>query len=195
MSRAAATGTRIRAVELLGSGRHVLRRYTLDYRRRDGGLQVIRREACIRPEGAVVLLYSRSRGTVVLTRQFRLPVFLGDGDGMVIEAPAGLLDGESLVDASRREVEEETGFRLGEITELFSAYMSPALAAERMHFFVANVDLCERASPGGGASDEGEDIEVFEIGVEDAVAMVERGEIVDAKTIMLLQHAQLRGLP
>lgn len=186
---------RIRDVEVVGAGRHVLRRYTLDYRRRDGRRDVLRRETCTRGEGAAVLLYSASRGTVILTRQFRLPVFLdGSSHGRLVEAPAGLLDGESPADAIRREVEEETGFRVGRVHEVFSAYMSPALATERMHFFVANVDGCERLSIGGGLPQESEDIEVLELSLDDALEMIADNEILDAKTIVLLQYAKLRGL-
>lgn len=185
----------IRDVQVLGAGRHVLRSYTLDYRRRDGGSDELRRETCTRGESATALLYSPTRATVVLTRQFRLPVLLdGGSDGRLLEAPGGLLDGESPADAIRREVEEETGFRIERVREVFSAYMSPALATERTHFFVADVDGCERPSDGGGLPQESEDVEVVELRLADALEMVARGEIVDARTILLLQHARLNAL-
>jgi nudix-type nucleoside diphosphatase (YffH/AdpP family) len=186
---------RIREVEVLGAGRHVLRSYKLDYRRRDGASGALRRETCKRGASATALLYSPRRGSVVLTRQFRLPVLLDGGSGgRLLEAPGGLLDGEAPADAIRREVEEETGFRVDEIHEVFSAYMSPALATERTHFFVADVDACERSSDGGGLWQESEDVEVVELPLSEATEMVARGEIVDAKTILLLQYAQLNAL-
>lgn len=188
-------GVRIRDVEVVGGDRHVLRRYTLEYRRRDGSCDVLQRETCTRGEGAAVLLYSATRGTVLLIRQFRLPVFLDVGHtGRLIEVPSGLLDGESAADAICREAEEETGFRLGPVQEIFAAYMSPALATERMHFFVADIDDCERLSAGGGLPQESEDIEVLELALGDALEMVARHEIVDAKTIMLLQYAERHAL-
>jgi nudix-type nucleoside diphosphatase (YffH/AdpP family) len=190
-----AAHVRIQRVETLADDWYVLRKYRIAYRRRDGTWQELSREAYDRGNGAVILLYSRARQSVILTRQFRLPAFVnGHPDGMLLEAPAGLLDAQSPADAIRREVEEETGFRVTAVTELFSAYMSPGSVTERLHFFAAEVDPGDRASEGGGSLAEGEDIEVVEMPFEAALAAIEGGRIVDAKTIMLLYHARVRGL-
>jgi nudix-type nucleoside diphosphatase (YffH/AdpP family) len=185
----------IRKVETLADSWYVLRKYTFDYRRRDGTWQCLCREACHRGDSAVILLYCRSRGTVVLTRQFRLPVFVsGCADGMSIEAPAGLLDGDSPGDAIRREAEEETGIRIEKAEEVLTAFMSPALITERVHFYVAGFTPGDWKSPGGGCPAESEDIEVFEVGLDEALAMVESGRIADGKTVLLLLYAKANGL-
>jgi nudix-type nucleoside diphosphatase (YffH/AdpP family) len=185
----------LRDVEVLGQGRYALRRYAFDYHRRDGRWQTLERETCLREESVVALPFSRRRRTIVLTRQFRLPVLLqGGGDGRLIEAPSGLIDGETAVDAIRREVEEETGYRPRRIQKVFVAFMSPTLAAERVHFFVADVDGSDLPNGGGGCAKEGEDIEVFETSLDTAVAMIAFGDIVDAKTILLLHYAKMTRL-
>src|SRR3712207_761432 len=121
-----------------------------------------------------------------------LPIFNGHPDGMLLEAPAGLLEAEAPAEAIRREVEEETGFRVGRVEPVFAAYMSPGSVTERLHFFTAEYRPADRVGEGGGSEQEGEDIEVVEVNLDEALAMVRRGEIVDGKTIMLLQHLALR---
>jgi nudix-type nucleoside diphosphatase (YffH/AdpP family) len=155
----------------------------------------VSREVYDRGNGAVILLYDRERRTVVLVRQFRLPAFVnGHPDGWLLEAPAGLLDARDPVDAIRREVEEETGYRIGEVQELYAAYMSPGSVSERLHFFAAPVDPAMRVHAGGGCAEEGEDIEVVELPFDEALAGIGSGQIADAKTIMLLYHARIAGL-
>lgn len=186
---------RIERVETLSDDWYVLRKYTYLYRRRDGSEQRLRREVYDRGDGAAILLYDRERGTILLTRQFRLPAFVaGHRDGMLLEAPAGMLDREDPATAIRREAEEETGYRVKDVREVLSAYMSPGAVTEQLHFFVAAYSPADRVGAGGGHPGEGEDIDVVEVTLEDALAMVARGEIVDAKTILLLYHAQATGL-
>ena len=159
-----ASHVRIHGYETLSDDWYVLRKYRFDYRRADGSWQQLSREAYDRGNGAVILLYSRARQSVFLTRQFRLPAFVnGHPDGMLLEAPAGLLDADSPADAIRREVEEETGFRLAAVQPVLDAYMSPGSVTERLHFFAAEVDPADRVAAGGGSAGEGEDIEVVEL--------------------------------
>jgi nudix-type nucleoside diphosphatase (YffH/AdpP family) len=186
---------RIEKVETLADDWYVLRKFTFIYRRADGREQRLSREAYDRGNGAVILLYSRTRGTIILTRQFRLPAFVnGHPDGMLLEAPAGLLDGEAPADAIRREVEEETGFRTAEVEPVLIAYMSPGSVTERLHFFVGECSPANCVAKGGGSAEEGEDIELVEVTLDAALDMIERGEIVDGKTILLLYHAALKNL-
>jgi nudix-type nucleoside diphosphatase (YffH/AdpP family) len=128
---------------------------------------------------------------VVLTRQFRFPAFVNGHDGMMVEAPAGLLDQATPEQRIRAEVEEETGYRVGEVRKVFEAFMSPGSVTEKLFFFVAEYDAASKVSAGGGIEAEGEDIEVLELPFEEALAMVRRGDIVDGKTIMLLQYAAM----
>jgi nudix-type nucleoside diphosphatase (YffH/AdpP family) len=178
--------------EILSDSWYVLKKYTFDYRHADGTWQRVSREAYDRGNGAAILLYHAARRSVVLTRQFRLPAYAsGHADGMLIEAPAGLLDDAGPEERIRNEAEEETGYRLGKVEQLFAAYMSPGSVTEKLHFFAAPIDDSARVGDGGGLKEEGEDIEVLEIGIERALEMVRSGEIEDGKTIMLLQHAAL----
>ena len=184
----------VRDVELLASGWHVLRRTTIDQRRRDGRWTTEQRETYDRGNGATLLLYDTARRTVLLTRQFRYPVYVnGHPDGLLIEAAAGLLDDQDPESAIRREAEEELGVVVGALTHVFDVYTSPGSVTERLHFFAAPYTPADRVSDGGGLVEEGEDIEVLELDVDEALAMVDDGRIADAKTIMLLQWAVLRG--
>ena len=195
MAKPESDGVKVTDVEILADDHYVLRKYAFDYRRRDGAWRKVTREVYDRGNGATILLYDRSKGTVVLVRQFRLPAFVnGHPDGWLLEAPAGLLDENDPVPAIRREVQEETDYRVADLDELFTAYMSPGSVSERLHFFAARVDASMRQGPGGGNPEENEDIEVVELPFQDALAMIGDGRIVDAKTIMLLYHAKVAGL-
>jgi nudix-type nucleoside diphosphatase (YffH/AdpP family) len=184
---------RIRDVETLSDDWYLLKKTTFDYRRRDGSWQTMSRETYDRGHGAVILLYNLARRTVVLVRQFRFPAYGYGGrhDGYLIEAPAGLLDAASPEERIRAEVAEETGFRIEHVRRVFDAFMSPGSVTERLHFFVAEYEAAQRAGDGGGVASEGEDIEVLELDIDEALAMIADGRIEDGKTIMLLQHAAL----
>ena len=184
----------VREVELVASAWHVLRRTTFDYRRADGRWTTEARETYDRGNGATILLHDVARGTVLLSRQFRFPAYVnGHPDGMLVEAAAGLLDEDDPVTAIRREAAEELGVEVGELEHVFDAWMSPGSVTERLHFYAAAFTPAARTGIGGGVVAEGEDIEVVELPFGEALAMVDDGRIADAKTIMLLQWAALRG--
>lgn len=185
---------RIHAEELLSDNWYVLKKYTFDLRRRDGSWQSQTREIYDRGNGATILLYNRERRTVLLIRQFRMPTFVNGYHGYLIESAAGLLDNASPEERIRLEAEEETGYRVGHVEKIYSAFMSPGSVTERIHFFIGEYQPGDRVSDGGGLEDEGEDIEVLELGFEAALSMVATAEIVDGKTIMLLQYLELRML-
>ena len=182
---------RVRDVRLLSDNWYVLKATTFDWRRGDGTWQTQSRETYDRGNGAALLAYNLAARTVVLTRQFRYPAYVNGHDGLLVEAPAGLLDDASPEERIRAEVEEETGYRLGGIRKIFECFMSPGSVTEKLHFFVAEYDAAMRVGQGGGLESEGEEIGVLELPFDEAMAMIERGEIADAKTIILLQYAAL----
>jgi nudix-type nucleoside diphosphatase (YffH/AdpP family) len=182
---------RIRKVETLSDDWYVLRKTTFDLLRSDGTWQQQSRETYDRGNGATILLYNLERRTVVLTRQFRFPAFVNGHSGLLIETPAGLLDRASPQDRIKAEVEEETGYRVDNVRKILEAFMSPGSVTEKLYFFVAEYDNDSKAAAGGGNHAEGEDIEVLELSIDDAMKAIDSGEIADGKTIMLLQYAYI----
>ena len=187
------TKERVRIVDttVLSNDWYTLKKVTFDFLRRNGTWQRQNRETYDRGNGATILLYCRETGNVVLTRQFRMPVFVNGHDGMLIETAAGLLDNATPEERIRLEAEEETGYRVRDVRKVFEAYMSPGSVTEKLHFYLGAYDATMRVSDGGGVEHEGEDVEVIEMPFEKALRMIEDGEIVDGKTIMLLQHLGL----
>ena len=182
---------RILKEELLADDWARLTKYTIDYRRRDGGHETQIRQVYDRGNGACILPIDPNRGTVLLVRQFRMPAYVTGHDPYLIETCAGLLDDLDPEAAILKEAEEELGYRLRDIVRVFDLYMSPGSVSERLAFFTARYAPADRISDGGGALHEGEDIEVLELAFDEAMAMVRAGTIVDAKTVILLQHAAL----
>jgi nudix-type nucleoside diphosphatase (YffH/AdpP family) len=186
---------RIKTVETLSDDWYVLKKTTFDFLRSDGTWQQQSRETYDRGNGATILLYNLERRTVVLTRQFRFPAFVNGHSGLLIEAAAGLLDMVSPEDRIKAEVEEETGYRVDHVCRIFEAFMSPGSVTEKLYFFIAGYDASSRAAFGGGNRAEGEDIKVLELSIDDAMTAIERGEIADGKTIILLQYAYIHLFP
>jgi nudix-type nucleoside diphosphatase, YffH/AdpP family len=187
--------TRIDIVEdrTVWKGWSHLRRIIFDYTSDAGKKHQLDWEVFDRGEAVCILLHDEARDSVVLVRQFRLPVHLRGEKPFLLEVPAGGLEaGEDPAEAVRREVLEETGYRIGEPRRLYSAYTSPGAYSEKVHFFYAPVSADMKVAEGGGLDHEHEDIELVEVPVREAMAMIEAGEIVDAKTIMLLEWLALR---
>jgi GDP-mannose pyrophosphatase NudK len=186
---------KINEVSLLSDNWYKLNKVTFDIKQKNGHWQTQSRECYDRGNGAVILLYNAAQGTVVLTSQFRMPTYMnGNATGMLIEACAGLLDQDSPEECIRRETAEETGYLIGTPQKLFELYMSPGSVTEIVHFFIAEYSNESKSGNGGGIEEEQEDIDVLEIPFEQAMEMVRRGEIKDAKTIILLQHLRLNQL-
>jgi GDP-mannose pyrophosphatase NudK len=161
---------------------------TFRQHRRDGQWQQRKREIYDNGNSAAVLPYDPIRKTVLLTRQLRLPIYLQDGIEYSIEACAGKLDGEKAETRIIKEMEEELGYRIDAVERLFALYPSPASVAEKIEFFTCSYSPADKVSNGGGLADEGEDIEVIETTLEQAAAMILSGEIIDAKTVILIQY-------
>jgi GDP-mannose pyrophosphatase NudK len=177
--------------ETLSKNWYHLRNVTFNYTGSNGVTKKLKREVYDRGNGATILLYDPKRDSVILVRQFRVPAHLNGHSGWLLETPAGLLDGDHPEEAIRREVMEVTVYLVTDVRPVFQAFMSPGAVTETIHFFAAIIDVTVKAQDGGGASHEDEDIEVLEIPLKDAMAMIDSGEICDGKTIMLLQWAML----
>lgn len=185
---------RITATEPLSNDYRRLDKITFDYERRDGVTQSLTREIYHVDDGVSVLPYDLTRRTVLLVRQFRLPAHLRGEDAFMLEAPAGFLEGSEIEACARREVEEETGYRIGALEKAFEAMMVPGCVTHVVHGFVAPYSVNDRIGPGGGLVDEGEDIDVVELPIDRAIEMTANGGIVDGKTVMLLQYLAWRVL-
>lgn len=185
----------ITETKLLSDNWYVLNKVTFNYKKENEKVESHIREVYDRGNGAGILLYNSTKKTVILTRQFRLPTFLnGNKTGMMIEVCAGLLDKDNAEQAIIRETEEETGYRISKVQKVIETYMSPGSVTEILYLFVGEYDESMKVSSGGGLDAEQENIEVLEYTFDEAYAMIESGEITDAKTIMLLQYAKIKDL-
>jgi|SRR5450631_1750319 len=186
---------RIIKEEILSRNWYYLKKYDYEILKKDGSWQKQTREVYDRGNGAAILLYNTLNKTIILTRQFRLPTFVnGNKEGYLIEACAGLLDQDKPEEAIKRETEEETGYRVRDVRKIFEAYMSPGSVSEILYFFIAEYSSSMKVHEGGGVALEQEDIEVIETGFEQALSMIETGEIKDAKTIMLLLYLRIHQM-
>ena len=186
----------IEKVEPLSRGWAKLDRYTLRYRRRDGREDRLIREVHDHGHGAAVLPHDAARGTVLLVRQFRLPAQLAGQDGFLIEACAGLLDGDDPEACARREAEEELGVRIANLRPRGKVFLSPGAVTEQVTLFLADYDEAQRIGQGGGHAHEGEDIEVLELPFAEMRRIVKDGRIMDAKTVLLSLYLESElGLP
>ncbi|MFK8076034.1 MAG: NUDIX domain-containing protein [Granulosicoccus sp.] len=164
---------------------------TFDYLRSDGQWQTQKREIYHRGHGAAILLYNIENETIVLTRQFRFPAFIEDGDGFLLEVPAGIIEKDNPEETIQAETSQETGFLIDKPEFLFKAYATPGSVTEQLFYFTAPYQCDQRAGVGGGLKEEGEDIEVLEVKLSEAAEWIRNGKIRDAKTIILIQYAQL----
>ena len=185
---------RIIESETLSDNWYIQKKFTFDKQRRDGEWQRQSREVYDRGNGATILLYNRDKKTIILTRQFRFPVFINGHEGDLIEAAAGLLDNMDPESRIKAEAEEETGFTVSRVEKIFEAYMSPGSVTEKLYFYLAEYHSQDQTGQGGGIKSEGEDIDVLEVTLDEALRGIETGQIVDGKTIMLIYHVALNGI-
>ena len=181
--------------KILSDNWYTLNKISFEYRFKSGEWVKQSRESYDRGNGATILLYNKLKGSVILINQFRMPTYVnGNSTGMMVESCAGVLDGDDPLTCIIKETEEETGYQIKNVKKVFEMYMSPGAVTEILYFFVAEYDEKMKVSDGGGLEVEHEDIEVLEINFHKALGMVNSGEIKDAKTIILLQFAQINKL-
>lgn len=167
-----------------------------DFKFKDGSWKRISRESYDRGNGTAVLLYNSENKNVILTKQFRMPIYENTPEeAMSIEACAGAIDkNESAKNTILREIEEEVGYKVKELTKIMEIYMSPGASTEKMFLYTAPYTQNMKVNEGGGLESENEEIEVMELAFSKALQMVSNGDIMDAKTVVLLQYAQLNNL-
>lgn len=181
--------------ELLSKQFYTLNKITFDYLMKKDEWVTQVRECYDRGDGAGILLYNKEKGSIILTRQFRMPTYVnGNSDGFLVEICAGLLDKDQPEACIIRETEEEVGYRLKSVKKVFEAYSSPGVMTEKMHFFIGEYSNNMKVNAGGGLESEHEDIEVMEIPFKEAVEMLNSGKIKDTRTIVLLQYAIIHKL-
>jgi nudix-type nucleoside diphosphatase (YffH/AdpP family) len=183
---------RIKEMQTLAQQKGKLTLVTFEQRTRSGEWRERKREVYDNGNSAAILPYDAERKTVLLTRQLRLPMYLQDGLGNSIEACAGKLDGEKPEIRIVKEMEEELGYRIPKVERLFELYVSPASIMEKIVYFTCAYSPADKVSEGGGLQEEGEDIEVIETTLEQAAAMIASGDIIDAKTVVLIQYLGAR---
>jgi nudix-type nucleoside diphosphatase (YffH/AdpP family) len=157
----------------------------------NAGAKIVR-EIVERGGAAAVLPYDAERGTALLVRVPRAPALLARGELELLEAIAGLIEGEGAEACARREAMEEAGVRLGALEPVAQAYSSPGFTTERISLFLAPYRQADRVGPGGGVPDEHEDIMVVETDLPTLWAEVERGAVEDMKTLALIQALRIR---
>ena len=167
---------------------------TLDYQRRDGTVQRLEREVYDHGNAAALLLHEPRHDRVLLVRQFRYPALLNGDQPDLLEVCAGLLDGEDPLVAAAREALEESGHAARNIRHVCDAYMSPGSLTEKVSLYIGDYDETTLRHAGGGLVEEGEEIELVELDFAEALAMSRDGRIMDAKTIILLQHLALERM-
>jgi nudix-type nucleoside diphosphatase (YffH/AdpP family) len=182
---------KLRALKVLSGQYYTLRLASFDYQRGDGAWQHQERESYDLGDAAMVLPFDRARDKVLLIKQFRWPVFEWGYPQLLIEVIAGKLDGDTPEVCVTREAMEEAGVAISNPRLVSHCFISPGAVKERASAFLAASDSTAVRAKGGGHEHEGEDITVLEMSLDKALAMVESGEIVDMKTIMLLQAAKL----
>jgi nudix-type nucleoside diphosphatase (YffH/AdpP family) len=181
--------------EVLSDNWYTLNKFTFDYQREDGLWEEQKREVYDCGDAAAILLIHKKEKLVVLTRQFRMPTYQNaHKSGMLIEVCAGLLDGDSPEVCIKKEVLEETGYKIERVSKVFESFMVPGTVMQKIHFFIGYIDDAVIVNEGGGAEDETENIELLNLPFETAFKMIASGEIIDGKSIMLLQHAKIHQL-
>ena len=186
---------KINKIENLSNNWYTLDKVDFDYQTKDGKWQNQLRESYDRGDGAAILLYNSKKKTVILTKQFRMPSYLNENDdGMMIEVCAGLLDKQDPITCIKNEAEEETGYKILNPKKVFEIFSTPGAVTEKIHYFIAEYSNEMKISEGGGIEEETEEIEVLELDFNKAINMISSGEICDAKTIILLQYAQINKL-
>lgn len=162
---------------------------SFDYLFNNGKIKSVTHEVYGKSDGVAVLLYNTNTKNVILTKQFRSPVYVATNNGESIELIGGAIDNnETPTKAAIRETEEEVGYKVDKLTKVSTVFLSPGIVKEKVYLFIGEYDESNKTENGGGVFNEDEEIEVLEINFNKALQMIKNEEIVDARTILLLQY-------
>jgi nudix-type nucleoside diphosphatase (YffH/AdpP family) len=166
---------------------------TLRFERFDGSMSnTVKRLCFVRGDSVAALIFNRDTAKILLTNQFRAPTYR-NGDGWITEVLAGSVEkGEPFEEALRREILEEVGYRVGDLTHIYTFYVSPGGTSERIALYYAEVGDGDKIAPGGGAAAEDEDIEILQYTLPEAWQLLDSGQINDAKTLIALMWLRSR---
>ena len=173
-----------------------LEQVSFDFVFKNGKTERLTHEVYGKNDGVAVLLYNPSTKNVILSKQFRIPMYVaGVKNGFSIEVVGGAIDpSESPETSVIRETKEEVGYNINQLQKVATIFLSPGLMKEQVHLYVAAYKDEDKIEKGGGLASESEEIEVLETNFLDALQMIENEEIIDARTIMLLQYIQIKEL-
>ncbi|MFK8059144.1 MAG: NUDIX domain-containing protein [Polaribacter sp.] len=173
-----------------------LEQVSFDFTFKNGKTERLTHEVYGKADGVAVLLYNPLTKKVVLSKQFRIPMYVaGVQNGFSIEVVGGSIDKNEAPEISvLRETKEEIGYNISEIEKVSTVFLSPGLMREQVHLYIAKyTDEDKIENEGGGLSEESEEITVLEMPFKEALKMIETQEIIDARTIMLLYHLQVKN--
>lgn len=187
---------KINDAKILSDKHYTFKLLDYDLQKQNGNWEKRKEEIIERGNAVAALLYNKEAGTIILTQQFRIATYInGNKSGMLAEACAGLINGnESPEEAIIREIKEETGYAVTDVQKVYQAYSSAGVLTELLYLYVASYSANQKVSPGSGLEQEKEEINIIELPFAEAIKILEKGGIQDAKTIILLQYAQLKGL-
>jgi nudix-type nucleoside diphosphatase (YffH/AdpP family) len=153
---------------------------------------VIRREIEDHGRAVCVLPYDPVRRTAILVRQFRAATAYAEGLAQTLEAVAGTVEDEAPDACAYREALEEAGLRLNALEHVATAWSMPGISTEQMDLYLAAYTQADRIGVGGGVADEHERITVVELPLAELAAMADAGQIMDMKTLAVVQTLRLR---
>ncbi len=170
--------------------------HRIRYRMRGAGGEWIEgeREFLDRGDAVALLPYCLETGHILLTRQFRMPVYLkAPTDSLLLEICGGILDDPDPAVTAHHEALEELGIELDALERVFEGYSTPGSVSEKVYFFLAPYTPEGRRHAGGGLPHEGEEIEVVEMPLAEAMRLIRTGELRDVRTIALVLYLTADG--
>lgn len=152
----------------------------------------VRRLNLERGQAVAILIYLEDRESFILVRQFRFATYISSDNGWIDEIVAGVLEHDDPVACAKRECIEETGYEINKFDKIGFVYSTPGITSERVHLYIGYCSSNDKKFNGGGLDTEHEDIQIIEMPKDEAYKKAAQGEFKDGKTILAIQHFQLK---